>query len=103
VPVVTSKEPVWDQPELADGGDPKSGYALDDGHTTLSTSLMDATPQALVHMPHGSPWPFMLSIAMLVFFYAVLLEAWSAAIAGFVLCVAGIMGWFWPRGETQET
>ena len=23
--------------------------------------------------------------------------------AGFVLCVAGIMGWFWPRGETQET
>jgi cytochrome c oxidase subunit 1/cytochrome c oxidase subunit I+III len=103
VPVVTSKEPVWDQPELADGGDPAKGYALDDGHTTLSTSLMDATPQALVHMPHGSPWPFMLSIAMLVFFYAVLLEAWSAAIAGFVLCVVGIMGWFWPRGETQET
>ncbi|MGH2808309.1 MAG: cytochrome c oxidase subunit I [Actinomycetota bacterium] len=103
VPVVTSREPVWDQPELKEGGDPSKGYALDEGHTTLSTSLLDGRPQALMHMPHASPWPFMLSIALFVFFYAVLLEAWSAAIAGFVLVVAGIMGWFWPRGETQET
>lgn len=103
VPVVTSKEPLWDQPELKNGGTPSKGYALADGHLTLSTSLLDARPQALVHMPHESPWPFYLAVSLLFFFYSILLEAWGAAIVAAALCIAGIMGWFWPRGETQET
>ncbi|HYI45803.1 MAG TPA: cytochrome c oxidase subunit I [Actinomycetota bacterium] len=104
VPTVRSKEPMWDQPELPGGQPPEEGgWALDEGHVTLSTSLLDAQPQAVVHMPHGSPWPFYLSVALLVFFYAVLLDAHLAAIAGVVLCVGALMGWFWPRGETQET
>ena len=104
VPTVTSKEPVWDQPELAGGQPPeKGGYALDEGHTTLSTSLLDARPQAVVHMPHDSPWPFFLSMAMLVLFYAVLVDAYAVAIAAAVVCGGALAGWFWPRDETQES
>jgi heme/copper-type cytochrome/quinol oxidase subunit 1 len=104
VPTVRSKEPMWDQPDLPGGQAPEDGgYALDEGHVTLSTSLLDARPEAIVHMPHGSPWPFYLSMALLAFFYSILLDLHLAAGAGAVLCAGALMGWFWPRGETQET
>ena len=104
VPTVRSREPMWDQPDLHGGQGPEDGgYELADGHTTLSTSMLDAEPQAVVHMAHASPWPFYLSCALLVLFYGLLLDAHAVAIAGAVGCMATLMGWFWPRGETQET
>lgn len=104
VPTVRSREPMWDQPELHGGQAPEDGgYALDDGHTTLSTSMLDARPEVVVHMAHASPWPFYLTCGLLVLFYAVLLDAYPMAIAATVGCIAALMGWFWPRGETQET
>jgi len=104
VPTVRSREPMWDQPELHGGQAPEDGgFALADGHTTLSTSMLDAEPQAVVHMAHASPWPFYLSCALLVLFFGLLLQAYAVAIAAAVACTVGLMGWFWPRGETQET
>ena len=104
VPTVRSKEPMWDQPELAGGQSPDDGgFALDEGHTQFSSSMLDAEPQAIVHMPHASAWPFWLAIALFVLFTALLLDAYLVALAAAVGCGIGIAGWFWPRGETQET
>jgi cytochrome c oxidase subunit I+III len=105
IPTVTSKEPTWDQPDLRDGAQPEEsgGIALDEGHLTLSTSMLDGTPQAIVHMPHGSPWPFLLTVALMVFFYGLLMDVPAMTAAGIAATVAGIGGWFWPKGETQET
>ena len=105
VPTIRSREPMWDQPELASGAQSpaEGGRTLLDGHSTLSTSALDARPQAVVHMPHPSPWPFLLSVALLAGCYAVLLEWWPVAVAALVGAIAGLMGWFWPRHETQET
>ncbi|HET7481791.1 MAG TPA: cytochrome c oxidase subunit I [Actinomycetota bacterium] len=104
VPTVRSKEPVWDQPDLRDGQAPEDGgYALDSGHTTLSTSLLDAQPQAVVHMPHETPWPFYLTVCLSVLFFGLLVDAYAVAAAAAIASAASIMGWFWPRGETQET
>ena len=104
VPTVRSREPMWDQPELAGGQALEDGgFALDDGHTTLSTSMLDAEPQAVVHMAHASPWPFYLTCGLLLLFYGVLFDAYPVAIAAALGCIASLMGWFWPRGETQET
>ncbi len=105
VPTVRSKEPVWDQPDItAEGQLPEDGgYSLDEGHIQLSTSLLDAKPQAVVHMPHDSMWPFYLALVLLVFFYAVLFDVYLVAVAGIVAVFGSIAGWFWPRGETQET
>ena len=105
VPTVRSLHPMWDQPELSvgpqrpeDGGHPLSG-----GHLTMSTSMLDGTPQALVHMPHESPWPLLLTVAMLTFFYGVLIDAYIVAALGAACSVVGLIGWFYPRGETQES
>jgi cytochrome c oxidase subunit 1/cytochrome c oxidase subunit I+III len=105
IPTVRSREPVWDQPELRDGAQPpeQGGHALESGHQTLSTSVLDATPQAVVHMPHASPWPFALTLAMTVLLYGLLLGSWIVTVVGALGSVAGVMGWFWPTEETQET
>jgi cytochrome c oxidase subunit I+III len=105
IPTVRSKEPTWDQPELRDGAQPEAsgGMALAGGHLTLSTSMLDGTPQAVVHMPHGSPWPFLLAIALAIFFFGLLIGIAVVTGAGVAAIVAGICGWFWPQGETQET
>jgi cytochrome c oxidase subunit 1/cytochrome c oxidase subunit I+III len=105
VPTVRSREPMWDQPELRDGAQPveQGGYELEHGHQTLSTSTLDATPQAVVHMPHASPWPFLLTAAMMVLFYGILLDSLVLSGIGVAGSLAGLAGWFWPRGETQET
>jgi cytochrome c oxidase subunit I+III len=105
IPTVRSKEPVWDQPELREGAQPAElgGFELEEGHETLSTSLLDGTPQAVVHMPHASPWPIALAAALLVVCYGLLLDAPIVAILGVAGTAGGLIGWFWPRGETQES
>jgi cytochrome c oxidase subunit I len=105
VPTVRSKEPTWDQPDLRDGAQPpeKGGIELADAHVTLSTSMLDATPQALVHMPHESPWPFLLTASLTLFFFGVLIEVTTVIALGAAAILAALGGWFWPRGETQET
>ena len=100
IPVVTSKEPMWDQPELHGG---KQGISLAGGHLTLSTSMLDATPRAIVHMPHESPWPFALTVALMALFAGLLLDSLPLEVAGVAGTLAGLTGWYWPKGETQET
>ncbi|MFP5297992.1 MAG: hypothetical protein ACLGHL_03265 [Actinomycetota bacterium] len=68
----------------------------------MTTSLLDATPQAVVRMPHPSPWPFLLTVALMVTLYGVLLSSLLLALPGVAASVAATMGWFWPKGETQE-
>jgi cytochrome c oxidase subunit I+III len=105
IPTVRSREPAWDQPELLGGAQPPEagGRPLTDGHTTLTTTLADAEPQAIVHMPHASPWPLFLTLALMLAFYGVLLSSWMVAAVGAIASAGTLMGWLWPRGETQET
>ena len=105
IPTVRSREPVWDQPELRAGDQPvdKGGHPMAGGHITASTSLLDAQPQAIVHMPHGSAWPFYLTLGLTVVFTGLLLGSVALAGAGLIATISSICGWFWPRGETQET
>jgi cytochrome c oxidase subunit I+III len=105
VPTVRSLHPMWDQPELLEGPQrpEDGGYPLAGGHLTMSTSMLDGTPQALVHMPHESPWPLILTVAMLTFLYGILIDVYVVAAIGAAASIAGLIGWFYPRGETQET
>jgi cytochrome c oxidase subunit I+III len=105
VPQIRSREPMWDQPELRDGPQPPElgGRPLADGHLTLSTGLLDAEPEAIVPMPHASYWPFLLTVGLLVLAFGALTANGALLSAGVVGTLIGIGGWFWPRGETQET
>lgn len=103
LPVVRSRHPLWDQPELSRGAPTENGFPLAGGHETLATSLLDATPEAVIEMPHGTIWPFALTTAMLVACYGLLFDAWAVLLVGCIAIVIALSGWFWPGGETQET
>jgi bifunctional non-homologous end joining protein LigD len=73
------------------------------GPAAPPTSLLDARPQAIVHMPVHSGWPFVLAVTLMILFYALLLGAWVVAVLAVLAAAAALTGWFWPRGHTQET
>jgi cytochrome c oxidase subunit I+III len=105
IPTVRSRHPVWDQAELRGGDQPveAGGRALDEAHVTLSTSLLDARPEAVIHMPHESAYPLVLATSLLVFFFGLLTGTLLVIGAGGVFAAASVAGWLWPRGQTQET
>jgi cytochrome c oxidase subunit 1/cytochrome c oxidase subunit I+III len=105
IPTVRSREPLWDQPELQRGFQrPEEGaFLLAGGHETLVTSMLDATPQAIVQMPHETPSPFLLTASLMVVFFGLLISSIAVAVVGGAASVLSLFGWFWPRGETQET
>jgi cytochrome c oxidase subunit I len=100
MPTVESRTPMWDQDELHGGEGPPldhpGSWPLEEGHVALSTSMLDATPQAIIELPEESPWPFNLTVAMTVLFVAVLLDAWLIAGVAVAACIACVVGWFHP-------
>jgi heme/copper-type cytochrome/quinol oxidase subunit 1 len=103
IPTVESRTPVWDQPELSRGAGPPAdhpkSWPLADGHVALSTTMMDATPQAIIELPEESPWPFALTVAMTILFFAFLVDAWAVSVVALVACAACVLGWLWPHQE----
>lgn len=104
IPQVRSLHPTWDQPELVDGQAPElGGRPLASGHHVLATSMLDATPEAVVDLPHHSLWPFVMSVGLTTFFYGALVRLGLFAAFGGAVTLISLAGWFWPRGQTQET
>jgi hypothetical protein len=54
-------------------------------------------------MPHESPWPLLLTVALAAVFVGLLVRSWVVWVAAAVASLISVAGWFWPRGETQET
>jgi cytochrome c oxidase subunit I+III len=99
IPVVTSREPLWDQPGLAD--DVRAGrYFLPGAPTgrreTIITSPIEATPQYLMRMP-GAGWaPIVAAVFTAAFFLLLTVKlVIPAAVCG-VLAIAGVVAWMWP-------
>ena len=104
IPQVQSLHPTWDQPELRHGNQPPElgGRPLDERHRVLATSMLDATPEAVVDLPKESMWPVVLTVGLMAFFYGALVRIAGLALAGGALSAISVVGWIWPRGQTQE-
>jgi cytochrome c oxidase subunit 1/cytochrome c oxidase subunit I+III len=96
LPVVRSREPLWDQPELRDIGERARDrrLVLDEGHETLGTTVLDADPEAVLPMPGGSVAPVSLAAGLAGIFGGLLLEAPPLLVVGVVLSVGALLGWF---------
>jgi cytochrome c oxidase subunit I+III len=98
IPHVTSREPLWDQPNLA--ADVEAGrYYLPDaptgGRETIVTSPVEAEPQYIICMP-GPSWTQFFAAVFTAAFFLVLTVKWVvvAVICG-VLAVAFCLAWAW--------
>ncbi|MBC7944687.1 MAG: cbb3-type cytochrome c oxidase subunit I, partial [Burkholderiales bacterium] len=107
IPIVTSREPLWDQAHLAD--DVEAGrYYLPGAPTgrreTLITSPIDAQPQHLLQLP-GPGWSPLLSAVFTAAFFLLLTGKFvmPAMICG-VLAIALMIKWLWATdpGPSHE-
>ena len=98
IPVVASREPLWDDPDLcrdvAQGRYFLPGSAT--GHReTIITSPLLAEPQYLEIMPGPSGWPFLAAIFTAGFFLLLTVQAYGAGLASGALAVLSTLRWLW--------
>ncbi len=105
IPIVSSREPLWDQPGLAD--DVKAGrYYLPGSATgareTIVTSVVDATPQWLLRLPMPG-WPPFFAAVFTAAFFLLLTVKWTlpAAICG-VVAIAALLRWGWELDSAPK-
>jgi cytochrome c oxidase subunit I+III len=98
IPIVKSREPLRDQPGLAE--DVKAGrYFLPGSATgareTIITSAIDATPQWLLRMPMPG-WPPFIAAVFTAVFFLLLTVKWvvAAGVCG-VVALAAMLSWAW--------
>jgi cytochrome c oxidase subunit I+III len=98
IPIVTSREPLWDQPGLSE--DVEAGrYFLPGSATgfreTLITSPLNAEPQYLQIMPGPSAWPLLSAIFTAGFFMLLTVQAYMLGLISGLLAIAGVLRWLW--------
>jgi len=108
IPVVRSREPLWDDPDLP--RDVEQGRYLLPGtatghRETIITSPLRAEPQYLQIMPGPSIWPLLGALFTAGFFLLLTVQAYTPAIVSGILAVPSIMRWLWdtdrPVAETE--
>jgi cytochrome c oxidase subunit I+III len=98
IPVISSRYPLWDQPDLA--RDVEAGrYFLPNAATgrreTIVTSPQLAEPQYLQMMP-GPGWPHVLSAVFTAGFFLLLtVQAYMLACASGLLALGAVIWWVW--------
>ncbi|MFC3711192.1 cbb3-type cytochrome c oxidase subunit I [Sphingoaurantiacus capsulatus] len=105
IPVVTSREPLWDDPKLAE--DVEEGrYFLPGSVTgrreTIVTSPLRAEPQYLQIMPGPSMWHVWAAVGTAGFFLLLTVQAYTASIVSGVLGLAAMLRWLWETDRPIE-
>ena len=108
IPVVKSREPLWDDPDICD--DVAEGrYFLPGSATglreTIITSPLNAEPQYLQLMPGPSPYPMAGAVFTAFFFLSLTIQAYVFAAFSGVVAFGCILRWLWEtdRPIAQRT
>jgi cytochrome c oxidase subunit I+III len=98
IPIVESREPLWEQPNLA--ADVEAGrYYLPNaptgGRETIVTSPVDAAPQFLLRMPMPGWAPVMAAWFTAGFFLLLTVKLVVPALLSGVIAVGALLHWAW--------
>jgi cytochrome c oxidase subunit I+III len=110
IPHVTSREPLWDNPQLREQVDAGQHYlpgSVTGGRETLVTSALDAKPEYLLRVPGPSWLPMLAGVGTAVFFLALTVKWIIPTIAGAVVALVCIFKWLWesdaaPSGKLYD-
>ena len=98
IPVVRSREPLWDDPKLCTDVE-KGRYLLPGSATgnreTIITSPLRAEPQYLQIMPGPSAWPGLAALFTAGFFVLLTIQAYTPGIISGLFAIAATMRWLW--------
>jgi cytochrome c oxidase subunit I+III len=98
IPVVASREPLWDQPGLA--RDVAAGHyylpnAPTGGRETIVSSPLEATPQFLLRMPRPGWAPVVAAWFTAAFFLLLTVKLVVPAFVGGAIAIAAMLHWAW--------
>jgi cytochrome c oxidase subunit I+III len=98
IPIITSREPLWDQPGLAEEVGQGRHYlpnSVTGLRETLVTSPVDAKLQYIAVIP-GPGWAHVIAAAGTAgFFLSLTVQAYAVAAGFFVAAIAAVMHWLW--------
>ncbi len=113
IPTVTSREPLWDQPELSHINDAVALSMIErpagssTERETVITSVLEAESPETVQMPGDSYWPLLLAFGLLVLFIGFLPNVAFAEFliigVGALITFIATLGWFWPEPQERAT
>jgi cytochrome c oxidase subunit I+III len=98
IPAVTSRQPLWDQPDLEKSVEAGRWYlpgATTGCRETMVTSPIEAIPQYLLRLPGPSWPPFFAAIFTAAFFLLLTVKAVVLAALCGVAAIALILVWMW--------
>ncbi|MFN7101654.1 MAG: cytochrome c oxidase subunit I [Pseudorhizobium sp.] len=98
VPIVTSRYPIWEQPNFIDDVDKGRFYladAADMKRETLITSVLDGSPLQCLRVPGPSFMPMIAAIFTGAVFIFATFHWWLATIVALVLSIMSIIAWLW--------
>ena len=98
IPIVTSREPLWDQANLAEEVEAGRYYlpgAQTGGRETIVTSPIDARPQYLLQVPGPSWAPFLAAVFTAAFFLLLTVKLVTVAAICGVIAVVMVIWWMW--------
>jgi cytochrome c oxidase subunit I+III len=98
IPIVASREPLWDQPNLAD--DVRQGRYLLPGSATgrretIITGPVDPSPQYLLLLPGPSWLPLLAALGTAGFFLLLTVKLVAPALVCGAFALAMIIAWLW--------
>ena len=109
VPIIRSRYPAWEQPELAAEvreGRHHLAHAESGRRETIVTTAVDARPDYVLALPHPTWIPMLTAILVTVCFVALTFKANSVALIAAVLTVPMLYLWVWrtpaPLGEVVD-
>ena len=99
IPIVGSREPLWDQPNLSEDVDAGKYYlpgAPTGGRETIVTSPVDARPQYVLQMPGEPSWsPFIAAVGTAGFFMLLTVKLIIPAFIFGITAIAAVIWWMW--------
>lgn len=99
IPTVASRHPLWESAlnETPERSVLDRGPALARGRETMGTSMLDATPDAILRMPGVSVLPFVLALALSALFAGLLVQSWTVVALALVAIAIDLFVWLWPQ------
>jgi cytochrome c oxidase subunit I len=81
---------------------PEVAYANLYTRDTVSTTLLDARPDGVMHIPQDSYWPFVAAVGLAILFVGLLLNLYVVVGLGLLICLVSVWGWLWPQQPELE-
>jgi cytochrome c oxidase subunit I+III len=103
LPIVRSREPLWDQDELHTGDERLQRFVHGISQWPLKwraavvVGTTDARPQEVFRVADPSIWPLVTAFGVVMIFFAELAKVRPVAYLGALVIVAGVIAWNWPR------